>query len=1165
MDPRHWLPEEVRFWLTNTLRITSPTLVGLFRDVSGAKLYTNRRKADWFLDELGVKELLTRCRIAAAIQKLFDDQSSDEDTVCDGDGFGEQESNSRRTIAVSTSRHLDNPVVKRDPSDVQSGRKGLLALPAAVKAQPAASSQAAPRAMGVSNLEINPTRPSGEPSIMLPACLAAVIKPHQLTGIRFLWRTVVQEGRGAILAHAMGLGKTLQTVAFVHALLCEAAQEKAVKLPANYSSRLDYMPKILCYQRPVKILVLCPPIVISNWHAEYDMWIPESIRRSSRLHAIHRIRSPSSWAQKLGALRQWHEHGGIFVLGYQMYRQMLVRGPKALSASDLCLLKEMLVSPGPSVLIADEGHVIKNVNGTLAAVIKQTATPLRVCLTGYPLQNNLIEYWCMVDFVRPAFLDDLHRFRTDYVHPINRGSTMEATRGERKLAARRLFVLTRLLDPFVSRMDQGVLLDSLPDSIKKHEYVLSCRLSPLQRRLYDAFLDKRGRVFHEALFTKTVMLMRILNHPAILRIAANASAGWSEDDTGDEESFGLDGDADRAGNDQSEDANRIMDLKDWASAEMRLPGLMRLRHSPKMHLAIQLLRAFKRVGDKCLLFSRSIPTLDYICGAIEELNRRRSKQNAPIAYFRMDGMTHSAARLDMIARFNADQQDNVDVFLISTMTGSLGINLTRANRVILLDVGWNPCHDEQAIGRAFRFGQKRPVYVYRLQCYGTIDERLYRLNVHKAGMSKRVIDKQNIEKHFTRDQMTHYFATPSMPEDDPELKPLSMQIDSVSTDDAVLDRLLLETCTGMLDDDNDSDADAEEDMSDGRNLLGIARWFHHHSLLEESLVDELTTAEFKEAAEELERERLRLSSLSTTTGGNAGGKLGLLSGLRTATANPHGFWEDAVNEVEQSDQDDDDEEEERFYVPYSVHNPSFSQSKRSKQRVNPTTTPISFPTLPLSSPVLARRGNFTASAAVDSRGTALTKDSSQDNVTNQSVRVTRHFVKSVPNAVVLSSFSLPAAYNDKRDVLNAAPEGVVRISARKKVGLPNSINARGGAKDKETGNTEKLSIIDLLVRTPPKPVNLHPSMPVVSLVHLIQLTSAAFEVDDGGSRSAVKNANNSIGAQTSMKDGRNLEAPPPYIEGSGGYAKPHGSSIVTINSSSSDSEDCSFLATAVQS
>lgn len=71
-----------------------------------------------------------------------------------------------------------------------------------------------------------------------------------------------------------------------------------------------------------------------------------------------------------------------------------------------------------------------------------------------------------------------------------------------------------------------------------------------------------------------------------------------------------------------------------------------------------------------------------------------------------------------------------------SQAGSLGINITCANRVILFDSDWNPCHDEQGIGRVYRFGQEKNVYVYRLITYSTLEQRLMAQSVHKRGIAR---------------------------------------------------------------------------------------------------------------------------------------------------------------------------------------------------------------------------------------------------------------------------------------------------------------------------------------------------------------------------------------------------------------------------------------------
>lgn len=80
----------------------------------------------------------------------------------------------------------------------------------------------------------------------------------------------------------------------------------------------------------------------------------------------------------------------------------------------------------------------------------------------------------------------------------------------------------------------------------------------------------------------------------------------------------------------------------------------------------------------------------------------------------------------------------------------MGITLTGADRVIIIDPSWNPCTDAQAIDRAYRIGQSKPVTVYRLITSGTIEEKIYRRQIFKGGLMRAATSKVNPMRHFAR-------------------------------------------------------------------------------------------------------------------------------------------------------------------------------------------------------------------------------------------------------------------------------------------------------------------------------------------------------------------------------------------------------------------------------
>jgi hypothetical protein len=108
-----------------------------------------------------------------------------------------------------------------------------------------------------------------------------------------------------------------------------------------------------------------------------------------------------------------------------------------------------------------------------------------------------------------------------------------------------------------------------------------------------------------------------------------------------------------------------------------------------------------------------------------------------IAFFRLDGNTKVAQRQDLIDEFCADDNDT-PVFMLSTKAGGAGINLAKANKVIVFDSGFNPQDDVQAENRAHRIGQTKEVEVVRLVTRGTVEEQIYAMGLTKLRLDEEV-------------------------------------------------------------------------------------------------------------------------------------------------------------------------------------------------------------------------------------------------------------------------------------------------------------------------------------------------------------------------------------------------------------------------------------------
>ncbi|KAF5890968.1 transcriptional regulator ATRX-like isoform X1, partial [Clarias magur] len=639
------------------------------------------------------------------------------------------------------------------------------------------------------------------------------LKPHQRKGVQFMWDSCCESiakvksspGSGCLLAHCMGLGKTLQTITFLHTVLtCRRVELKTA-------------------------LVVCPLNTALNWRAEFDKWQRGIAGNKVEVMELVTVKAVCS---RVSALTSWYKRGGVMILSYELYRTLTHRD-QAKYGKQQESLRRVLQDPGPDIVVCDEGHVLKNETTGICKAMRSIRTRRRIVLTGTPLQNNLTEYHCMVSFVKQNLLGSLREFRNRFMNPIQNGQCADSTPSDVRLMKKRVHVLHELLAGCVQRQDYSVLTSFLPP---KREYVLSVRMTPLQCRLYRHYLQNytaEGRGVN-SLFQDFQILSLIWTHPWCLQLSdlnkGNKAKG--EEPTSEQQ------------NSNERETNSVETTPEEERSVLSGPpaGWYKefvsdidaeiLGHSGKLMLLMEILRCAEQQQDKVLVFSQSLVSLDLIETFLELADKAKKEGKARVYngqrswvrhkdYYRLDGSTTATARKKWAQEFNNIRNTRCRLFLISTRAGSLGINLVAANRVVVFDASWNPTYDIQSMFRVYRFGQKKLVYVYRFLAQGTMEQKIYERQVAKQSLSSRVVDQQQIQRHFTQSQLSELYRF------QPDGRGKNH---SVEPTDKVL-VTLLQQC--------------------GRSIVS----FHEHdSLLDHRVEEELSVEERKEAWEEYKLE-----------------------------------------------------------------------------------------------------------------------------------------------------------------------------------------------------------------------------------------------------------------------------------------------------------------------
>ncbi|XP_025264206.1 DNA repair and recombination protein RAD54B [Camponotus floridanus] len=499
-----------------------------------------------------------------------------------------------------------------------------------------------------------------EQKVSVDFCLTAKLREHQRYGIVFLYECLmglkVPDYFGAILADEMGLGKTLQCITLIWTMLKKGP-----------------------YGKPIvrRVLIITPRSLCNNWDKEFRKWL--GCHRISP-YVVDGKNRPKDFIK--------HPRNSVLIISYEMLVKSHVE------------IKEITFD----LLVCDEGHRLKNSNIKAAKLLHEINCKKRIMLTGTPIQNDLKEFYTLVDFVNPGILGSPLEYKNYYEDPIVASQCPNADKNVLSLGSERATELHERTKSFILRRTQNTINKYLPC---KYEIVLFCSLTSEQMDLYSLVTD--------AWFNKTCLQDKNHTHLSII-IALKKICNHPNLFINDKE-------------------NTLRETLSKAICTIQLKQDKNfIKYCGKITILQVLMRNLKKTDEKLVLVSYYTQTLDLfetICN-IEELK-----------FLRLDGTISSSTRSKIIEQFNT-RSDNSKILLLSAKAGGVGLNLPGASRLVLFDSDWNPASDVQAMARIWRDGQKKNVYIYRLLTTGTIEEKIYQRQISKASLSESVVDLNHL-------------------------------------------------------------------------------------------------------------------------------------------------------------------------------------------------------------------------------------------------------------------------------------------------------------------------------------------------------------------------------------------------------------------------------------
>lgn len=431
------------------------------------------------------------------------------------------------------------------------------------------------------------------------------LKDHQKEGVAWLQHLYKSKASGCLMADDMGLGKTLQILYFI-----------------DWHSRK--------YTNHKPYLIVAPISLLENWKNEYERFFMQPRMKINMLTSKDVTRKfDKSIVDKMQKM-------DIILTNYESLR---------ISQLNFCAVEF-------DVVALDEAQKIKSPGTLVTNAAKALKCDFKIAMTGTPVENSLLDLWCIMDFCVPGLLGNAKAFAAQYQNPLKKEDTDIVALGNE--------VHDKLGVYFMRRLKKDAAKD-LPDKIELKEKVL---MPPVQKETYASVVNDYTTGIQPNILVTIMHLREVSEHPYLYDSTL-----------------------------LNHETDEIVDT------------------SARLQATIKFLDEIKKKAEKVIIFVERKETqkmLQKVCLKRYGIITKIINGDTPSIIKR--NMPNKQSRQSSIDEFQA--VDGFNVIIMSPVAAGMGLNVTAANHVIHYSRHWNPAKENQATDRAYRIGQTKDVFVY---------------------------------------------------------------------------------------------------------------------------------------------------------------------------------------------------------------------------------------------------------------------------------------------------------------------------------------------------------------------------------------------------------------------------------------------------------------------